>query len=246
MKKILIISCYCLLLLVLSDCIPVLAQAQYDLSDSEILQASGMPQAEIDSLDNDIKEFIINDLRKNANLSDLKYIDIDIYNTILPMVNDVFYDITFYVSAFKSGNVIYIYPTYEFTADHRPRGRDSFSFQLGNAMMPYNYGGQLWYKDYSMQNWAVAGSLTANNQGFNGAEYSGSQLGSPDWSMKFRGSTFVHAQVGSGTDKRIIMSYMHNPNRHSYSIAFSIGGVGITYNSSGTVYTNARTVILSY
>lgn len=85
-----------------------------------------MPQDKVDALDYDIKKFIVNDLKNNANLSDLKYIDvsesllISESKKIKPLVNQVFYDIKFYVAAFKSGDVIYIYPTYEFTEDHKP------------------------------------------------------------------------------------------------------------------------------
>jgi hypothetical protein len=113
-------------------------------------------------------------------------------------------------------------------------------------MVPYEYGGQLWYKDYTMSNWEVGGSMTANTQSSNGAEYSGTQLGSPDLSMKIKGCAFCHADVGSRSDKRIIMSYMYNPNRGNYSISFSAYGLGISYSSSSTVYTNASTVKLTY
>jgi hypothetical protein len=106
-------------------------------------------------------------------------------------------------------------------------------------MRPFEYGGRIWYKFDPMTDWASDGDLVANNQGFNGAEYSGNQLGTPDFPMKFRGNTYCHAHAGTGTDKRIIMSYMYNPNPSSYTI-------GISYSSPGTVYTNASTVVLNY
>lgn len=215
-------------------------------SHDEFLLSTGMPQEQIDTLDEDIKDYIVNDVKNNADLSSLEYVDADFTNTIAPRVNQVLSGIKFYVQAFRSGSTVYIYPTYEFTTDKRPRGYDSFSFQLGNALLPYSYGGQLWYKDYTMSDWAMGSTLTANTQGFNGAEYSGYQLGSPDWNMKMKGATSIHANIGSGSDKRIIMSYMHNPNRGSYSISFSAGGVGISYSSASTIYTNASTVVLSY
>ncbi|BFH64176.1 hypothetical protein [Paenibacillus azoreducens] len=215
-----------------------------EVSPDEFLIRAGMPQAQVDSLDHDIKLFMVNDMKNNADVSTLEYIESS--DMITSKVNQVFSEITFDASAFKSGDTIYIYPTYEFTADKKPAGNDSFSFQLGDAMKPYEYGGQVWYKDYTMSNWAVGGSMTANTQQFNGAEYSGSQLGSPDWSMKMKGAAYCHAKVGSGTDKRIIMSYMYNPNKYSYTISFTAGAIGITYNSSNTIYTNAKTAILSY
>lgn len=216
------------------------------MSDDEILLLTGMPQEEINNLDVDVKTFIINDLKESGELFDIEYFSTEEISAPTPRTNQVLSDISFSVSSFKSNNTVYVYPTYEFTADKKPAGKDSFSFQFGDALMPYEYGGQVWYKDYTMSDWKLGGSMTANGQGFNGAEYSGAQLGSPDWSMKMKGCAYAHAQIGSGTDKRIIMSYMHNPNGKSYSITFSYGAVGITYNSSDTIYTAAQTNFLSY
>ena len=117
---------------------------------------------------------------------------------------------------------------------------------MGDALVPYEYGGRLWYKDYTMTDWVADDDddLVANNQYSNGAEYSGSQLGSPDYSMKLKGCTYIHAQVGTGSSRQIILSYMHNPNKANYSISFNYGGIGIAYNSSGTIYSSAKTFIL--
>jgi hypothetical protein len=251
MKKFMKITRHLLLCLLLSlSCSAMYANASdTDMSDDEFLLQTGMPQEEINQLDSDIKAFMITDMKSSAKESDLSYVPInisDLGNFLPNRVNQVFYDIEFSASAFKSGSTIYIYPTYEFTDYKRPKGNDSFSFQLGSAMVPYEYGGQVWYKDSTMTNWKVGGSMTANTQSSNGAEYSGSQLGSPDWSMKFKGCAYCHADVGTGSDKRIIMSYMYNPNKGNYTLSFSAYGLGISYTSSSTVYTNASTVKLSY
>lgn len=163
-----------------------------------------------------------------------------------PYVNQVLTGIKFYVTAFKSGNDISIYPTYEFTTDKRPRGNDSFAIQMGDAIMPYNYGGKTWCKPYDKNDWIASDNMVANTQVSNGAEYSGKQLGTPDQSMKIKGCAYVHAKQGSGSSNQFIMSYMHNPNKHSYSLSFSAFGIGISYNSGGTIYTAAETFILKY
>ena len=72
--------------------------------------------------------------------------------------------IEFYASAFQIGSTIYIYPTYEFAENKKPCGNDSFSFLLGEAIRPYEFGGTLWYKDRTMSDWEVSGNLIANNQ----------------------------------------------------------------------------------
>jgi len=66
MKKLLFISksirlflCFCLSILLLINVIYVRAQEQDKFLEDEILRASGMPQDEIDTLDNDIKKFVV-------------------------------------------------------------------------------------------------------------------------------------------------------------------------------------------
>lgn len=219
-----------------------------DINLEDFLTDSGMPSEKIEELDSDIKELIVQDLLSSGN-SAWEYVETNVEETAVSRAKQVLYGITFTVSCFKSGSVIYIYPTYEFTTAKRPQGQDSFSFQLGDALVPYEYGGALWYKDdYDITEWTKDDTpLVANTQTNNGAEFSGSQLGSPDWDMKFKGCTICHAYEGTGTNKNIIMSYLYNPDKKSYSITFSVYGVGITYTpSTGTVYTNAKTVVLSY
>ena len=147
------------------------------------LQETGMPENEIQKLDEHVKQFIVDDLKR----------------------------IEFYASAFKNGSAIYVYPTYGFTENKKPCGNDSFSFLLGEAIRPYEFGGTLWYKDNTMSDWAVSGNLIANNQQLNGASYSGSQLGTPRSAMKFMGTTYCHASVGTGNDNRIVMGYSYQP-----------------------------------
>ena len=124
-----------------------------------------------------------------------------------------FEGIAFYASAFQIGPTIYIYPTYEFAENKKPCGNDSFSFLLGEAIRPYEFGGTLWYKDRTMSDWEVSGNLVANNQQLNGASYSGSQLGTSNSAMKFMGTTYCHATVGTGDDNRILMGYSYQPKK---------------------------------
>ena len=107
-------------------------------------------------------------------------------------------------------------------------------------------GGKLWYKDNTMNDWKVGGTLTANNQQLSGAEFSGSQLGTPDYAMKLKGVTYCHATAGNSCDKRIVMGYLYNPQKTGYSISFSYNGGGISYSPSGTAYTAYKTMNLSY
>ena len=84
---------------------------------------------------------------------------------------------------------------------------------LGEAIRPYKFGGTLWYKNSKMNDWEVSGNLVANNQQLNGASYSGSQLGTSNSAMKFMGTTYCHATVGTGDDNRILMGYSYQPKK---------------------------------
>ena len=77
-------------------------------------------------------------------------------------------------------------------------------------------------------------------------EFSGSQLGTPDYAMKLKGVTYCHATAGNSSDKRIVMGYLYNPQKTGYSISFSYNGGGISYSPSGTAYTAYKTMNLSY
>ena len=209
------------------------------------LKQTGMPQEEISLLDKDVKQYMVNDM-KNAGNKEFEYVETEAGLMAMPKGGETLDNISFTASAFKSGSTIYIYPTYEFTNEKKPRGKDSFSFKVGDAIRPYEYGGQTWYKDYTMTNWASGGTMTANNPQLDGAEYSGTQLGSPDLAMKIKGCAYCHATAGAGTDKRIVMGYLYNPNRIGYSISFSYGGFGISYSPSGTAYSAGKLTTLSY
>ena len=245
MKKLLSIMLAVVMVFSLSLCVS--AEDATVLSADDILRSYGMPEERIEALDDDIKQFMINDLVSLESSSEpIEYVGCEEVEMPAMYVNQVLSGINFYCDSFLSGNTVSIYPTYEFTTDKRPRGEDSFSVCMGDALVPYGYGGQVWYKDSTMSDWAVGGSMVANNQYSNGAEYSGSQLGTPDWAMKIKGCAYVHAQVGSGTSKQFILSYMHNPNKVNYSLSLNYGGFGIVYNSSGTIYSASRTFILDY
>ncbi len=189
------------------------------------LRETGMPESEIQKLDEHVKQFIVDDLKSGDGKFEYMKIDGSAEDSE---------GIAFYASAFQNGSTIYVYPTYEFTEDKQPCGNDSFSFLLGESIRPYEFGGTLWYKDSTMSDWEAGGDLIANNQQLNGASYSGSQLGTPDSAIKFMGTTYCHATVGSGDDNRIVMGYSYQPDKAKvglWQIVFVLVvlGVGIVW-----------------
>ena len=128
-----------------------------------------MPQKEIEKLDDDVMQFIVDDLKSGG--KHFEYINSNIENQISILSSETLTGISFTASAFKKCiNHLYLFQHTSLLLNKQPRGKDSFSFQLGAAMRPYEYGGKLWYKDNTMNDWKVGGTLTANNQQLSGAE----------------------------------------------------------------------------
>ena len=220
-----------------------------ELTSDEFLVQTGMSQEQIEELDPDIKEFIVEDLKKRVgnDVDELQNVEIKDEPMILPKGVDNLTGIRFGVTAFRENGNIHIYPEYEFTDKKNPKGEDSFSFQLGDAVQPYEFGGQLWVLDDRLSlNWMLGGSLTPTSVNLNGATYSGDKLGDLMYPMRLKGCLYCHAREGSGTDKGIAMNYVYNPNKFPYSISFSYKNIGISVQPPGTVYSAGDLMIMSY
>lgn len=206
-KLFLVLICCCLSLYAGISCVK--AEEKTSSTYDAYLRETGMPESEIQKLDEHVKQFIVDDLKSGD--GKFEYMKINVEEQPVSEGVEEFEGIAFYASAFQNGSTIYVYPTYEFTANKKPCGNDSFSFLLGEAIRPYEFGGTLWYKNSKMNDWEISGNLVANNQQLNGASYSGSQLGTPGTAMKFMGTTYCHAMVGTGDDNRILMGYSYKP-----------------------------------
>lgn len=215
----------------------------------EILLQTGMPSEQIALLDNLTKRFIVNDLQSQDSYEPFYYIGTTTQTTeASTRVTEVFNDIKFSATAFRSGNQISIYPVYEFTKHLQPKGNDSFSLALGDAVSTYDFGGKTWYQDPWSTTWKDGHtSLSTNREGLNYAEFAGNQLGNSTGPLKYRGNIYIHATATGKTDKRIVMNYLYNPNRVSYSLSINIGNLGISFNvPSGTAYSKGSTITLNF
>ena len=82
------------------------------------LQETGMPENEIQKLDEHVKQFIVDDLKSGD--GKFGYMKINAEEQMMNGSAEDFTGIEFYASAFKNGSTIYVYPTYEFTEDKKP------------------------------------------------------------------------------------------------------------------------------
>ena len=223
------------------------------LTSRELLQKTGMDEATLSEMDDELMDYISENLCSQVeDIDDVTWIptSVELSDTRMEGSRNtqLLTNISFSAYAYKSGSVIYIYPTYEFTDMKRPRGNDSFAFQLGNAMAPYSFGGKMWYKLNAGDSWQSNPNdiLTPNFTPLDGAVYSGNQLGTPDFPLYLRGVTYCYCSAGAGSDKRIAITYMYNPSILGFSYSFSYMGFGVNYTSSGTIYQASTIITLSY
>ena len=87
------------------------------LSNKAYLLKTGMPQKEIEKLDDDVMQFIVDDLKSGG--KHFEYINSNIENQISILSSETLTGISFTASAFKNASTIYIYPTYEFTTSRK-------------------------------------------------------------------------------------------------------------------------------
>ncbi|WP_211279704.1 hypothetical protein [Bifidobacterium hapali] len=221
------------------------------MTDDEYLLHAGMPIIEVQNMDPDIKHVIATDLQQQ-NLP-YKYIETreigkPYYTRLAAGLPNGLSGIRFYASSFKSGNNISIYPTYEFTDYKQPEGKDTFSIYFADAVRPNTYGGQIWHKDQYMNDWRTTSSskMIPTEVSLQGANFSGQQLGNPDWKMKIKGCAWVHATVGDRNDKRIVVNYVYNPNKMNYSVSFNLGKFGFSIDPPEKVYSTGTALSLSY
>lgn len=246
-KKARSLAALLLTLCLILGCCPSVNAKESDLTeDQKYLLDVGTPLEEVLSMDKDIMSYIANDLRQSGKT--IEYLEVEEQPQIVPYATENLTGITFYVSAYKAGdNEVRFFPTYEFTTAKKPAGNDCFSFVVGDAFRPFQYVGALWYKDdQTMSNWKISHNITANSQGLQGASYSGSQLGTPSYAIKFKGCTGCYATLSGGTDKRISMGYLYNPNNLNYSVNFSIYGIGFGISGSGRAYQAGSIQTISY
>ena len=216
-------------------------------NEQNYLLSIGMPVEEVFSMDTDFRNYIFTSLLKDeCKKISWEYFPVSSEDSDYVRSSQVLTGITYSAYAFKNGDIISIYSTYEFTSPKHPHGDDAFSYVLGAAFQPYEYGGALWSKASASDPWIPApGVLVPNIHGLNFACYSGSQLGCSSCNMYFKGCTYCKALTGAGTDKRIVMSYLYNPNNTHFSLSLSYGS-GITYLTTGIAYSSAQTIVLSY
>lgn len=247
-KKMRRLAAFLLTLCLVMGCCPNVNAKELDLTENQqYLLDVGTPLDEVLSMDEDIMEFIVNDLRQSGKT--IEYLEVEEQPQITPYATENLTGIIFYSSAYKAGdNEVRIFPTYEFTTAKWPKGNDCFAVSFGDAFWPRQYVGALWYKDdQTMNNWKISNNIVANEIGIQGASYSGSQLGTPGFAMKFKGCTGCYAELNpNGGNKAVAMGYLYNPNNANYSVSFSPGWVGFSVSGVLRAYSASKLEVVSY
>lgn len=232
MKKVVQLICLvlCFALLFCST-----AYAENISSADRILLRSGMSQEEIDALDPDIKEYIASTLpetcvyaggievenAEGAGQVSTRQLD----NTTMAFSAPCYID--------TATGYYKIYPTYESTVPIRPRGNDSFAFSLGAGMavVPNSLTGTVWTKDTTSSatwqtDWVDVEPYSLET--ILGYSIKGAVLGTPSWSMYFKGCCSFTARVHSADAARMIqLGYCYDTTGNwNYSVSLNVAFVG--------------------
>jgi len=195
-------------------------------SAEEYLVKTGMSIQEIETLDDDARQFIADDL-KSSGEKDWK-INTDILT--LTKTSSEQYTVAFYINvfAFRAESEHRIYAVYESSTGIMPTGKDSISLGLGDGFAPYAYGGQLWYKKAGDRSWAQGGGLTADRQTLEGGIFTGRQLGDFQQKMLVKGCVYCYANEGEGDGTKVTVDYTYNPPEKHSEVGLYIVIVAVT------------------
>ncbi len=203
-----------------------MAVAKGNESTKEYLENTGMPTQEIEALDYDVRQFIVDDLRGSGK-NDWK-INTDIL--ALTKTDAEQNRVVFYINvyAFQKDSEHRIYAVYESSTEIMPTGNDKLFLCLGDSFVPYEYGGQIWYKKAGDGGWTEGGGLTANGQLSGGGTFVGRQLGDFRRKMLVKGCAYCYAHEGDGDDSRVTVDYTYHPPRERSEAGVYILIVAVT------------------
>lgn len=219
-----LITLVCLLSVL--DHTTVIAAAKEVVSAEEYLVKTGMSMQEIDTLDEDARQFIADDL-KNSGEKDWK-LNTDILT--LTSTSSKEYTVAFYINvfAFRAGSDHRIYAVYESSTEIMPTGNDSLTMHLGAGFDPYEYGGRIWYKKAGDGSWVQGGGLTADHQTPEGGVFTGRQLGNFQKKMLVKGCVYCYAGQGEGSEAKVMIDYAYNPPKERNETGLYILIVAVT------------------
>lgn len=195
-------------------------------SAEEYLAKTGMSVQEIETLDSDIRQFIVDDLR-NSGVKDWKA-NKDIL--ALTKTSSEQYTVVFYINvfAFQAESEHRIYAAYESSTGIMPAGNDSLSLCLGDRFSPDEFGGRNWYKRAGEGSWMQGGGLTADCRTAEGGIFTGRQLGDFQQKMLVKGCVRCYAKEGTGEDNRVTVEYTYCPSEENSEFWLYVMIVAVT------------------
>ena len=117
---------------------------------------------------------------------------------------------------------------------------DVFGVRFPNPILHRTGVDVAYYRGQFRNMWMFGSNMLANAGGRQDTIYTSRQLTSPDYPLSIKSNTHSLANFGVGNEKRIALTYIHNPNKYEYSINIGAWGQGLTFTTPNTVYTAKR------
>lgn len=206
-------------------------ETMYSIEEiNHILLRSGMSQVELNEMDDETKQFII----ENSG-TDLEYVPLSATPQITRAGTA---PVSITCPSFKvmaNGEYVYdIYPIYESIGKIEPKGNDSFAFTVGDGLGVVNdhVGGMVYYREESDDAWQSM-ELSVSNTSLYGHSFYGPQLGTPDFPIYIKANCFFRAKAySSEPDLRVNVKYVHDTSGSvGYTIGLTAYGVNVSLAS---------------
>ena len=212
-----------------------LTEAQLDT----ILQNAKVPDEKLEDMDIELKRFII-----ETSGTDMEYVETVREDTVKTRAGE--YEIPtsqlkLEVYAFRSGNILSIYPLYEWLVPIKPKGKDFFGYATSNSysVRPGERSNIIWTKFINDTDWDDNGPATYTASSLYGYQHRGSTLGTPDAKLYFRGNFHYKVDIDSSNPiKKIALAYVHDTSsggNYSYGISYGPASISITPTSTTNV-----------
>ena len=204
-----------------------------------ILRDANVPDEKLEDMDVEFKRFII-----ETSGTDMEYVETvreQTPNTRAGEYTIPTSELKLEVYAFKSGNILSIYPSYEWLVPVKPKGKDYFGYATSTSYSARSgeRSNIIWTKFVNASNWEDNGPATYTASSLYGYQHKGSSLGTPTGKLYIRGNFHYKVDIDSSNPlKKIALAYVHDTSsgsNYSYGVSYYAASISITPGSSTNI-----------
>lgn len=205
----------------------------------EVLEAAEVPETELEEMDVELKRFIIENSGTNIEyVETVREEDATLRSGEYTIPDN---ELKIDVYAFRSGNILSIYPLYEWLKPVKPVGKDYFGYSTSSSYsaIANERSNMIWTKFSASDDWGEGGTATYTASSLYGYQHRGSSLGRPDVKMYIKGNFHYKVDINASNPiKKIVLAYAHDTTAgasYSYGITYNAASITVTPDENKTV-----------